>query len=166
MHRVSSRFAVAALAIVAASATASARAADAVDPAVEVAVGKGRCIEAQVADKPVACVANPGVIRVLYRSGRSVILLGLAGKAAIAFVAEPDAAANASESVLDITRVRVGRDGSAPPVPVTGTCRLTWSADRAAWRDVACDAADAKGRRYVLRFEPSGPLEIEREARP
>ena len=74
--------------------------------------------------------------------------------------------------MLDLARVRIGKDGAgkdgsgkdgaAPAVPVTGSCRVKWSADGTAWTDVACDARDDQGKTYRLLFQPSGKLEVER----
>src|SRR3954447_1593138 len=91
------------------------------DPPTELAVSKGRCVDVVVAGKPAACVKQPGVIQVRYRSGRSVLMIGLTGRAAIAFVADSERSAGPQETVLDLARVRTGKNGTAPPVSVTGS---------------------------------------------
>ncbi len=152
-------------------------AAEPADPPTELAVSKGRCIEVVVADKAAACVRQPGMIQVRYRSGRSVLMIGLTGRAALAFVAEAERSAGPQETVLDLERVRTGqdgtgksgtgkngsaKDGAAPAVPVTGSCRVKWSPDGTAWTDVACEAKDEEGKTYRLLFQPRGKLEVER----
>jgi hypothetical protein len=149
-----------------------ASAAEPADPPTELAVSQGRCVDVVVADKPAACVKRPGIIQVRYRSGRSVVMIGLTGRAAIAFVADSERSAGPQETVLDLARVRIGKDGAgkdgsgkdgaAPAVPVTGSCRVKWSPDGTAWTDVACDARDDQGKTYRLLFQPSGKLEVER----
>ena len=159
------RIAVLACLLVASMGQASA--AEPADPPTELAVSQGRCVDVVVADKPAACVKRPGIIQVRYRSGRSVVMIGLTGRAAIAFVADSEHSAGPQETVLELARVRTGKDGAgkdgaAPAVPVTGSCRVKWSPDGTAWTDVACDARDDQGKTYRLLFQPSGKLEVER----
>lgn len=158
---------IAVLACLLAASTGPAPAAEPADQPTELAVSKGRCIEVVVAGKPAACVKQPGIIQVRYRSGRSVLMIGLTGRAALAFVADSERSEGPQETVLDLARVRTGKDGSgkdsaAPAVPVTGSCRVKWSPDGTAWTNVACEAMDEQGKAYRLLFQPRGKLEVER----
>ena len=166
------RIRIAVLACLLAASTGQAPAAEPADQPTELAVSKGRCVEVVVAGKPAACVKRPGIIQVRYRSGRSVLMIGLTGRAALAFVADAERSTSPQETVLDLARVRTGKNdagkrgsgdnGAAPAVPVTGSCRVQWSPDGTAWTNVSCEAMDEQGKIYRLLFKPSGKLEVER----
>ncbi len=163
------RIAVLACLLVASMGQASA--AEPADPPTELAVSQGRCVDVVVADKPAACVKRPGIIQVRYRSGRSVVMIGLTGRAAIAFVADSERSAGPQETVLDLARVRIGKDGAgkdgsgkdgaAPAVPVTGSCRVKWSArwDRLDRRGVRCEGRPRQD------LPPAVPAEREARSR-